>query len=314
MVRRLLVVLGVVGCADPRPPVVEPAAPLVSTIEIPSLPPETPFVELPSDEPPPPPPAPLPPEPYVPSSFAAQAHGHGRPIILIPGVGCPGSVWDDTVAHFADAETHVLTLAGFAGKPKLPGNKLIGETVRKELIRYIHARKLKDAIIVGHSLGGFIAYWVGATAPDAVGGLVIVDAGPALSDTDEATAKSLRNIWNQSGDEDFQEQIRNLFNGMISDPKKLAPYMDAVAKSDRRAVGDAIYEVVTTDLRERVNEIRAPVLVVLADGGLQNQIKAQVAPIPDHEVVVVPGAHHFVMLDDPPKFYKVLDAFLAAHK
>jgi len=224
-------------------------------------------------------------------------------------------MWEKTVEHLGDEyQTHVLTLAGFAGKPKLPGNKLIGETVRKELIRYIHARKLKDAIIVGHSLGGFIAYWVGATAPDAVGGLVIVDAGPALSDTDEATAKSLRNIWNQSGDEDFQEQIRNLFNGMISDPKKLAPYMDAVAKSDRRAVGDAIYEVVTTDLRERVNEIRAPVLVVLADGGLQNQIKAQVAPIPDHEVVVVPGAHHFVMLDDPPKFYKVLDAFLAAHK
>jgi pimeloyl-ACP methyl ester carboxylesterase len=252
---------------------------------------------------------------FKPKSFFVEVSGEGRPIIFIPGLGCPGEMWEKTVEHLGDDyQTHVLTLAGFAGRPKLPGNKLIGETVRKELIRYIHARKLKDPIIVGHSLGGFIAYWVGATAPDAVGGLVVVDAGPALSDTDEATAKSLRNIWNQSGDEDFQEQIRNLFNGMISDPKKLAPYMDAVAKSDRRAVGDAIYEVVTTDLRERVNEIRAPVLVVLADGGLQNQIKAQVAPIPDHEVVVVPGAHHFVMLDDPPKFYKVLDAFLAAHK
>jgi pimeloyl-ACP methyl ester carboxylesterase len=252
---------------------------------------------------------------FKPKSFFVEVSGEGRPIIFIPGLGCPGEMWEKTVEHLGDDyQTHVLTLAGFAGRPKIPGNKLIGETVRKELIRYIHARKLKDPIIVGHSLGGFIAYWVGATAPDAVGGLVVVDAGPALSDTDEATAKSLRNIWNQSGDEDFQEQIRNLFNGMISDPKKLAPYMDAVAKSDRRAVGDAIYEVVTTDLRERVNEIRAPVLVVLADGGLQNQIKAQVAPIPDHEVVVVPGAHHFVMLDDPPKFYKVLDAFLAAHK
>ena len=252
---------------------------------------------------------------FKPKSFFVEVSGEGRPIIFIPGLGCPGEMWENTVEHLGDDyQSHVITLAGFAGKPKLPGNKLIGETVRKELVRYIHARKLKDPIIVGHSLGGFIAYWVGATAPDAVGGLVIVDAGPALSDTDEDTAKSLRNIWNQSGDEDFQAQIRNLFNGMIGDPKKLAPYMDAVAKSDRRAVGDAIYEVVTTDLRERVNEIRAPVLVVLADGGLQNQIKAQVAPIPDHEVVVVPGAHHFVMLDDPPRFYKVLDAFLAAHK
>src|SRR5262249_14737513 len=132
--------------------------------------------------------------------------------------------------------------------------------------------------------------------------------------TDEDTAKMLRNQWNQAGDEDFSQQIRTLFTGMINDPKKLAPFMDAVAQSDRRTVGDAIYEVVTTDLRDRVHEIRAPVLVVLADGGLQNMIKQQVTPIPDHEIIVVPGAHHFVMLDDPPRFYKVIDAFLAAHK
>lgn len=250
---------------------------------------------------------------FKPTSFFAEVSGEGRPIIFIPGLGCPGEMWEKTVEHLGDDyQAHVLTLAGFAGKPKI--NKPLGATVRKELIRYIRSRKLKDPMIVGHSLGGFIAYWVGATAPDSVGGLIVVDAGPALSDTDEETAKSLRNIWNQAGDEDFEEQIRNLFNGMISDPKKLAPYMDAVAQSDRRAVGDAIYEVVTTDLRERVSEIRAPVLVVLADGGLQNQIKAQVAPIPDHEVVVVPGARHFVMLDDPPKFYKAIDAFLASHK
>src|SRR5262249_10718750 len=177
---------------------------------------------------------------------------------------------------------------GFAGQPRI--NKPLGAAVRKELVRYIHARKLKDPIIVGHSFGGFIAYWVAATAPDAVGGLIVVDAGPALSDTDEDTAKSLRNIWNQSGDNDFPDQVRNRCNGMVNDPKKLAPYMDAVAKSDRRTMGDAIYEVITTDLRDKVHDIRAPVLVVLADGGLQNMIKAQVQPIPDHEVVVVPGA------------------------
>jgi hypothetical protein len=31
-------------------------------------------------------------------------------------------------------------------------------------------------------------------------------------------------------------------------------------------------------------------------------------------VIVLSNTHHFVMLDDPPKFYKAIDAFLAAHK
>jgi pimeloyl-ACP methyl ester carboxylesterase len=249
---------------------------------------------------------------YKPKSFGVKVAGSGRPIIFIPGLACPGEMWDDTVEHLGDGyQTHVLTLSGFAGRPRVSGP--LSATVRKELVRYIRSRRLKDPIIVGHSLGGFIAYWLAATAPELVGGLVVVDAGPALSDTDEDTAKELRSLWTAADDDDFENQIKNVFDGMISDPKKLAPYMAAVAKSDRYAVGNAIYEVVTTDLRDDVSKIHAPVLVVLADGGLQNMLKSQVEPIANHEVKVIPHAHHFVMLDDPKAWFKVLDAFLDAH-
>ena len=33
-------------------------------------------------------------------------------------------------------------------------------------------------VMVGHSLGGFLALWVAATAPDAVGPIVAVDGVP----------------------------------------------------------------------------------------------------------------------------------------
>jgi pimeloyl-ACP methyl ester carboxylesterase len=220
-------------------------------------------------------------------------------------------MWQESVDHFDGYQSHVLTLAGFAGLPRINGP--IGATVRKELVRYIRSRKLKSPIIVGHSLGGFIAYWLAATAPEEVGDIIVVDAGPALSDTDVDTATELRHLWTQAEDDEFDSQVRNLFNGMITDPKRLAPFMDTVAKSDRRALGDAIYEVVTTDLRDDMTKIQSPVLVVLADGGLQQQIKAQVEPIPDHEVKVIPKARHFVMLDDPKAFFKVVDDFLEAH-
>ena len=69
----------------------------------------------------------------------------------------------------------------------------------------------------------------------------------------------------------------------------------------------------TTDLRDKVAEIAAPVLVVLADGGLQDRIKGQVAPIPHHEIVVLKNTHHFLMYDDPEGFYRAVDKFLAKH-
>ena len=47
--------------------------------------------------------------------FQTKVTGHGRPMILIPGLSCPGEVWDGTVDHFKNRfEMHILSLAGFA--------------------------------------------------------------------------------------------------------------------------------------------------------------------------------------------------------
>src|SRR5579872_1816781 len=62
--------------------------------------------------------------------FQSKVSGHGRPMILIPGLSCPGEVWDGTVDRYKDRfEMHVLSLAGFAGVPRVEGPFL--ETVRE---------------------------------------------------------------------------------------------------------------------------------------------------------------------------------------
>jgi N-formylmaleamate deformylase len=72
-----------------------------------------------------PPPSPAHTGTFTPRTFAARVSGHGRPIIFIPGIACSGHVWDATVAHLGDGvETHVLTLAGFAGRPPIEGDLL----------------------------------------------------------------------------------------------------------------------------------------------------------------------------------------------
>ena len=251
---------------------------------------------------------------YKPTSFSDAISGEGRPVIFIPGLGCPGEVWDDTVAHFDDKiEAHVLTLAGFAGKK--PVKPPLAATVRKELVRYIRSHRLEKPIVIGHSMGGFIAYWLAETAPDLIGGVIVVDAGPALAAdaADPETAHLLRNAWAQAGDDVLPDQVRAAYTSMVTDPKKIEPFLAAIAKSDRQTMGDAIFELVTTDLRDHLDAIRAPLLLVLADGGYQQLYRAMVKPVPHHEVVVVPKTRHFVMIDAPTAFDAQLDQFLAAH-
>lgn len=248
---------------------------------------------------------------FEPTSFDVDVVGEGRPIIFIPGLGCPGEVWNATAAHLEERgfESHIITLSGFAGRP--PIDKPLSATVRRELTRYIQSRQLERPVIVGHSMGGFIAFWIATNFPENTGPVIIVDAGPALSgDLDEA--KQLREKWRDASDEEFARQARFMYQGMARNKRALAPIAAKAARSNRKALGDAIYEMMITNLTGEMDKIESPVLLVLANGYFKTRIQKQVAAIRDKQVVILPTGH-FVMLDDPAAFYKAVDDFLDAH-
>ena len=248
---------------------------------------------------------------FEPKAFGVEVRGEGPPILFIPGLGSPGLVWAETVRRLEDRyECHVLTLSGFAGRP--PIAEPLSAAVRRDLVRYIRSRRLRDPAVVGHSMGGFIALWLAVASPANTGPVIIVDAGPALSG-DLAEARTLRERWVQASDEELARRARSMYAGMASDPKRLAAISALAAKSDRRTIGDAIYEMMITNLTDRMPEIRSPVLFLLADGPLQHRIRRQAAGVPDKAIVVVPRARHFVMIDAPDRFAEELEAFLDEH-
>jgi len=253
-------------------------------------------------------------------SFSVARVGHGRPMILIPGLLSSGDVWSSTVDHFKDRyECHVLTLAGFAGQPPIPAPFL--QTVRDDVLRYIAEKKLDRPVIVGHSLGGFLAYWIAATAPDKVGPIVAVDGLPYLGalgnpqatpETNRPMAERIRTMYASFNKEQLAGQSKMAFAQMITDPKEVEEATAWSAASDPATAGQAVYEMMTTDLREAVASIRTPVLLVGAAGSPSALYEAQVAKIPVHRVVMAEKAKHFVMLDDPAFLFSTMDQFLSA--
>lgn len=260
-------------------------------------------------------------------SFTVTRIGHGRPMILIPGLLSSGDVWSGTVAHFKDRyECHVLTLAGFAGQPAVPPPFL--QTVRDDVLRYIEEKKLDHPVIVGHSLGGFLAFWIAAAAPDAVGPLVAVDGVPFLPAlmTPSATAESsapqagsIRKLYGSFTREQLVAQSRMAFAGLIKDPGQVETATGWSFTSDPATAGAAMYEMMTTDLRQQIASIKSPVLLLAAadfapDAARRKELassyEAQVAKVPQARVVLAERARHFIMLDDPAFLLSTMDAFL----
>jgi pimeloyl-ACP methyl ester carboxylesterase len=247
-------------------------------------------------------------------------------MVLIPGLGCDGSVWDSTVARYsAHYQCHILTLAGFGGQPAIQPPLL--PTVRDEIIRYIEAEHLQQPVLVGHSLGGFLAFWVAATVPDQVGKVVAVDGVPyfaamvqdgATPDSERAPMDGVRQEIAKSTPEQFAAATKQSLTMMITDPVKVTQIAAITDKSDPAAFGEAFYELMTTDIRDQVGSITAPVLLIASDqpGQISDDLlakyKAQVSKVKDCKVVLAKGSRHFIMYDDPDFLFKEMDAFLGA--
>jgi N-formylmaleamate deformylase len=265
------------------------------------------------------------------ASFHVEITGHGRPMILIPGFASSGKTWDTTVAHFKDHyECHVLTLAGFAGEPRIEAPFL--ETVRNDLAAYIRDKKMDKPVIVGHSLGGVMALWLAEKQPDLVGPLVIVDSLPFLAGVmnPDATAESvkkqaeqMRKMYSGPATEQSDKMGEMAVKAMVTSPADFEMIMGWTRKSDRVAMGDALYEMMTTDLRPELDKITAPTLVIgtwiaykqyATREAVEKNFRTQYAGLKKYDFVLEDNARHFVMLDDPEGFFQAVDRFLGAAK
>ncbi|RFP65881.1 alpha/beta hydrolase [Hymenobacter lapidiphilus] len=245
-------------------------------------------------------------------NFSVRVVGKGAPMVLIPGLTCPGAVWDETVARYQKQyQCHIVSLAGFGGAAAPASTDSLLRNVRDQLLTYIQTQKLSKPVVVGHSLGGFMALWLSTTRPEAVGPLVIVDSLPFLAamlnpDMTVAMARPMA------------ANMRQQMTGKM--PVAMARQMSATMMTDTARISQAMYDLYTTDLRAELGRIRQPVLVLGAwaaykdYGSTKESTKAiferQYAALPGHRVEMSEAGRHFLMYDDTAWFFQQTDAFL----
>lgn len=260
--------------------------------------------------------------------------GNGQPIVLIPGLTSDGSVWDETIAQFGNNyQYHVMTLPGFAGNAPLADHEgKYLEKMKDQVIAYIESEKLDNPIIIGHSLGGFLALNIAIEKPDLPSKLIIVDALPFLTAiqmpgaTAEGAVGFAKNMKTQmmAGASQSAEQRaafqRTMLKTMILDSAKIEVATQWSLDSDMETVAQAMYEMYTTDIREDLAKIKAPTLVLGAWIAYQNygvtresnmaNYEAQYAKLKNVQVDMTDMGNHFIMWDDPEFFYGWLRKFL----
>jgi N-formylmaleamate deformylase len=259
------------------------------------------------------------------NAFRVNVYGKGEPIILVPGYGCSGEVWKQTVESLKSKyQLHVLTLAGYAGVP--PIDSPILATVKSQLIEYVRTNHLNKPVLIGHSLGAFVCLWAASEDPSMFSKVLCVDGVPFVAAISRPgiTADQLKNNpsfdeaslaakYQQMPDKDFEDQQFKTTLNLVGDTTYARQITNWNMESDRKTLGYTYAEMYTTDLREAISAIDIPVLIVGSNYGTVAQSKTMLSQqfsALRNKTIIIANTKHFIMYDDPAWFNSQVKNFL----
>jgi pimeloyl-ACP methyl ester carboxylesterase len=262
--------------------------------------------------------------------IGVTVRGEGPDVVLIPGLSSSPEVWESTVAAVPGYRYHLVHVSGFAGRPAgANGNGPVVAPVAEEIARYIEEAGLERPAVVGHSLGGTWAMMVAARHPDRVSRVMVVDMLPflgALFAGPNATPESVAPIAAQvrqgiagGTGEARRAAIEQTIATMVR-TEALRP--SAVAHSlasDASISGQAMYDLITTDLRPEIAALRMPMTVLwvrppnapVTEAQMEQFYRLSYAGVAQARIVRVPESWHFIMWDAPDAFRDELRRFLS---
>ena len=122
-----------------------------------------------------------------------QRSGSGAPaLVFIHGLGGSTATWDGVVAELSPVYTTVaVDLLGHGQSPVPEDTALYTRDAALTDLDDVLATIDGPAVLVGHSLGGYLALAHAATRPGATAGIIVLNTGPGFRDPEK------REGWNE---------------------------------------------------------------------------------------------------------------------
>jgi pimeloyl-ACP methyl ester carboxylesterase len=235
-----------------------------------------------------------------------NVEGSGKTVLVfVHGWCCDQSYWKYQVAHFSkDFKVVTIDLAGH-GKSGIGRRTWSMGAFGKDVLAVLEKINFEHVILIGHSMGGAVIIETAKQIPTRVIGLVGVDTYRNIEFT-----RSKERIENILGPfkNNFKEATNNFVRGMFTPDadsafvKKIADYMSSAPPDI--GIG-ALQEYFSYDHVSALKDLEIPIVCINSDKWPTNVEAGQRHAI-SFELKPMPGIGHFVMMEDPDKFNKLL--------
>lgn len=199
-----------------------------------------------------------------------RSAGQGMPVILLHGFCETGQVWDGFYPELAKKRQVLIpNLPGFGKSDPLPAGFSISD-VAGAVFQWIQSLEIERAVIIGHSLGGYVALELAKAQPGIVSGLGLFHS-TAFADTaekKETRDKVIEFVNNHSVEVFADSFIPQLF--YVNNRDRLEAEVNQMVTIARSTALETLVEY-TRAMRDRndrtdvLKELDAPILFMAGD-------------------------------------------------
>lgn len=234
--------------------------------------------------------------------------GPGLPVIFVHGLAGDLEMWRSQLNHLHTGRRALaldLRGHGLSGLPK-DGDYSIS-AMASDVLAVADAAGLKRFILVGHSMGGAVILAASQAAPARVAGLLFVDPAGDVSRLPKARLDRMLDQMDGPGHLEFMKGWfgASLAYGQDATRRAVLADLQRTSPDVVRAcyAGLAAYSPVAA-----LNTFEGPMLTVVLPASTRPSSYQNLAPrLP---AVVMKGTSHWLMMDDPAAFNRIMDRFL----
>jgi pimeloyl-ACP methyl ester carboxylesterase len=253
--------------------------------------------------------------------------GSGPPLVFIHGLSGCWQNWLENIPHFARRHRVVaVDLPGF-GESELPHEEISIAGYGRFIDAFLDQIGVARGVLVGNSMGGFIAAETTISHPSRVEKLVLVSAAGLVRVGNRrlsaleyaarvfhpATAAVLarrEHLVRRPG------LRRVMLYGVAQYPERLAPELcyEVASGAGKPGFLDALDAIINYDFRDRLPEISVPTLIIWGRNDRIVPVSGAYEYeqlIPGSKRVIFEDTGHVPMLERPGRFNKLVDEFLS---
>ncbi len=230
-----------------------------------------------------------------------EEYGSGMPILFLHGFPLDHTIWNPVIPLLEDRARLILPDLRGHGQTSSPDGVYQMAEIAEDMVQFIDELGIEKVILVGHSMGGYAALAFAKNHPSRLAGLGLVST-QAAADSPERRAGRYATI--REVETNGTGKLADSMSARLTTRPELIPMIRRIILATNPAGihGSLMGMAERPDMTDQLSMIKVPAVVIAGEADQINPLEKSeemARLMPEGRLVVVPGAGHMPMLENP---------------